>query len=99
MKAARTKTLLNSFLPPSLKGQSILNLVSTFNLKRSFSTLTKDLDGLSEVATECIKLEDSYGAHNYHPLPVVLSRGLGTLSQSHDVFTECIASILYMLLV
>jgi ornithine--oxo-acid transaminase len=24
---------------------------------------------------ECIKLEERYGAHNYHPLPVVLSRG------------------------
>lgn len=26
---------------------------------------------------ELIKLEDHYGAHNYHPLPVVLSRGEG----------------------
>ena len=26
---------------------------------------------------EFIKLEDKYGAHNYHPLPVVLSRGEG----------------------
>lgn len=26
---------------------------------------------------ELIKLEDQYGAHNYHPLPVVLSRGEG----------------------
>lgn len=26
---------------------------------------------------ECIALEDRYGAHNYHPLPVVLSRGEG----------------------
>lgn len=24
-----------------------------------------------------IELEDKYGAHNYHPLPVVLSRGEG----------------------
>ena len=24
---------------------------------------------------ECIKLEERYGAHNYHPLPVVLSKG------------------------
>ena len=24
-----------------------------------------------------IKLEDKYGAHNYHPLPVVLSKGEG----------------------
>ncbi|MBI5916239.1 MAG: ornithine--oxo-acid transaminase [Bacteroidetes bacterium] len=28
-------------------------------------------------ATELMELEDKYGAHNYHPLPVVLSRGEG----------------------
>ena len=28
-------------------------------------------------STDLIKLEDRYGAHNYHPLPVVLSRGEG----------------------
>lgn len=28
-------------------------------------------------AAEAIALEDKYGAHNYHPLPVVLSRGEG----------------------
>lgn len=28
-------------------------------------------------SAEVIKLEDKYGAHNYHPLPVVLSRGEG----------------------
>ena len=26
---------------------------------------------------EAIKLENQYGAHNYHPLPVVLSKGEG----------------------
>ena len=26
---------------------------------------------------EAINLEDQYGAHNYHPLPVVLSKGEG----------------------
>jgi ornithine--oxo-acid transaminase len=26
---------------------------------------------------DAIALEDKYGAHNYHPLPVVLSRGEG----------------------
>ncbi len=29
-------------------------------------------------AKEYMKLEDEYGAHNYHPLPVVLSRGKGS---------------------
>ena len=26
---------------------------------------------------QAIELEDKYGAHNYHPLPVVLTRGEG----------------------
>ena len=28
---------------------------------------------------KAIELEDKYGAHNYHPLPVVLERGEGAL--------------------
>jgi ornithine--oxo-acid transaminase len=32
---------------------------------------------LSAKAQQLIDLEDKYGAHNYHPLPVVLERGLG----------------------
>ena len=28
-------------------------------------------------SAKAIELEDKYGAHNYHPLPVVLSRGEG----------------------
>lgn len=28
-------------------------------------------------ATSYISLEDTYGAHNYHPLPIVLERGMG----------------------
>lgn len=31
----------------------------------------------SELAQHYISLEDQYGAHNYHPLPVVLNRGEG----------------------
>ena len=30
-----------------------------------------------KTSTELIALEDRYGAHNYHPLPVVLARGKG----------------------
>ena len=26
-----------------------------------------------------IELEDKYGAHNYHPLPVVLAKGEGSI--------------------
>mmetsp|Transcript_20619 Transcript_20619/g.51261 ORF Transcript_20619/g.51261 Transcript_20619/m.51261 type:complete len:439 (+) Transcript_20619:149-1465(+) len=29
-------------------------------------------------ASECMALEDKYGAHNYHPLPVVIKKGEGT---------------------
>ena len=32
---------------------------------------------ISPKAQHYIDLEDKYGAHNYHPLPVVLSRGEG----------------------
>ena len=32
---------------------------------------------LSAKSQQLIDLEDKYGAHNYHPLPVVLERGLG----------------------
>ena len=32
----------------------------------------------SKPAEELIALEEKYGAHNYHPLPVVLARGAGT---------------------
>lgn len=34
---------------------------------------------LSEKALYHLQLEEQYGAHNYHPLPVVLSRGEGVL--------------------
>ena len=30
-----------------------------------------------KTAAEYIALEDKYGAHNYHPLPVVLAKGEG----------------------
>ncbi len=35
------------------------------------------LDTKTLSSQELIQLEDQYGAHNYHPLPVVLSRGEG----------------------
>jgi len=39
--------------------------------------LSPELAGLSPTAINSITLEDKYGAHNYHPLPVVLTRGKG----------------------
>ena len=38
---------------------------------RGFSA---DVSGLSPAAAACVLKEDKYGAHNYHPLPVVLSK-------------------------
>lgn len=37
----------------------------------------KTIKGIS--SAEAMQLEDKYGAHNYHPLPVVLSKGKGAL--------------------
>ena len=34
---------------------------------------------------EAIALEKKYGAHNYHPLPVVLSRGEGVKVQMYNI--------------
>merc|ERR1711967_19935 len=36
-----------------------------------------DTAGMSPKAAAAIAKEDKYGAHNYHPLPVVLSKGQG----------------------
>lgn len=33
--------------------------------------------GISNTSQDAISLEDKYGAHNYHPLPVVLNKGEG----------------------
>ncbi|PKP17553.1 MAG: ornithine--oxo-acid transaminase, partial [Bacteroidetes bacterium HGW-Bacteroidetes-21] len=36
-----------------------------------------ELSGLSQKSLEFVSQEDKYGAHNYHPLPVVLAKGEG----------------------
>jgi len=41
--------------------------------------LSSELAGLSASSIHSITLEDRYGAHNYHPLPVVLTRGKGMM--------------------
>jgi ornithine--oxo-acid transaminase len=35
-------------------------------------------EAVSAATARCIVMEEEFGAHNYHPLPVVLSRGQGT---------------------
>ena len=34
-------------------------------------------DQVLNISQKSIQLEDKYGAHNYHPLPVVLKKGKG----------------------
>ncbi len=43
---------------------------------------------------ECIDLEASYGAHNYHPLPVVIARGEGVWvwDPEGNRYMDCLAS-------
>jgi hypothetical protein len=43
---------------------------------RSFSAVAQE-PFISDLSASYIELEEKYGAHNYHPLPVVLSRGKG----------------------
>lgn len=45
---------------------------------RTFSAATASEPSLSALSQSYIDLEDKHGAHNYHPLPVVLSKGRGT---------------------
>lgn len=43
-----------------------------------------DLRDLSDAAKKCMMLEEKYGAYNYHPLPVVLTRGKNTMVYDID---------------
>mmetsp|Transcript_7227 Transcript_7227/g.15950 ORF Transcript_7227/g.15950 Transcript_7227/m.15950 type:complete len:232 (+) Transcript_7227:116-811(+) len=56
------------------------NAASSFSvLMASTTTRTLSVDATaSATAQRCMKLEDEHGAHNYHPLPVVLKQGKGT---------------------
>lgn len=59
------------------QGRSVRASQHRFN--RPFASLTEALEGsnISSKSLECISLEDQYGARNYHPLPVVLTKGKG----------------------
>ena len=43
---------------------------------RSFSAVAQE-PFISDLSASYIELEEKYGAHNYHPLPMVLTRGVG----------------------
>jgi ornithine--oxo-acid transaminase len=45
------------------------------NANDNANELPDELKDLSQVSRDMIMLEQKYGAHNYHPLPVVLERG------------------------
>ena len=46
-------------------------------VRRSLSSAASATTDSLDQASKCIDLEDRYGAHNYHPLPVVLASGKG----------------------
>lgn len=48
----------------------------------------------SLTSTQAMELEDRYGAHNYHPLPVVLSRGEGIYmwNPEGERFIDCLSA-------
>lgn len=46
--------------------------------RRLWSSMSTAAPSGERTAAELIALEDQYGAHNYHPLPVVLVKGRGT---------------------
>jgi hypothetical protein len=46
---------------------------------KKYFIMEQTLQGLSPKAETLIEKENKYGAHNYHPLPVVLDRGEGFL--------------------
>lgn len=68
----------------AIRSQTSRRLLQSVS-RRSFCDNAKNTAGaalssepVSAAASRCILLEEEYGAHNYHPLPVVLSRGKGT---------------------
>lgn len=52
-------------------------MVRLDHIFKSYKASTKKLTTVMISTQEAIELEDQYGAHNYHPLPVVLSEGEG----------------------
>lgn len=68
--AAQTRTKTATMM----MGRATLSTTSSSSWVTSDATQGKT----SKTAIECMALEDQYGAHNYHPLPVVLASGNNT---------------------
>jgi ornithine--oxo-acid transaminase len=65
--------------PPVASG-SASPVHRSYSLSRTIKTAAAALksEHVSSETARCIVLEEEFGAHNYHPLPVVLSKGRGT---------------------
>ena len=63
---------MSLFLVKSISKHSLTGVAATRRSLSSAATLD-----LSDQTARCIELEERYGAHNYHPLPVVLASGKG----------------------
>ena len=50
---------------------------SSLAARSAVRCFSADTTGLSAAAARHVELEDKHGCHNYHPLPVVLSKGKG----------------------
>jgi len=79
--------MTKAMLPSNHKAVSRIlrnNVSSKWIRSASSAASVESITGtLSDTGTHCMELEDKYGAHNYHPLPVVIARGQGT--KVHDV--------------
>ena len=62
----------------ALKTQRSLTKTAARSLRHFASASAATSHDYSDAAQRCMTLEDKHGAHNYHPLPVVLTRGQGT---------------------
>jgi len=61
------------WIPP--KGKAINHSTATIAVDHTIAT--NSINASNDISKNFIELEDRYSAHNYHPLPVVLSRGKG----------------------
>ena len=43
-------------------------------------------------SSQCLDLENKYGAHNYHPLDVVLGRGEGVWDVNGKCYLDCLSA-------
>lgn len=73
-----------SFLKRSLTSSRSWTGARSKSTAATTDSIPDELKSLSEQSRGYISLEDQYGAHNYHPLPVVLSRGEGVFVYDVD---------------